>query len=578
MCCQKLLAGLGALAALMASVAQATIVPIETSRCDTSEFSAGSPRGIGYDATLDRLVIIDGLDRRAYSVDRDCNATSSFDLVALGAGNAQGIAIGPDGRYALAVPAGGLVYASDTGAALGSCDLTAAQVIAPTGIVYDPSRSAYAILDSARDELVLVGADVTDGTSCSVLSRTDVSALGVSDGSGLAYIADDMQLAVVDQQTAQVILLDAALQPVDDFETNLSFGAGVPVGITYVDTEQRFYVTDRDTGSSVQVDARGTITPRCNLSQITPGIRPEGLALDSARAQLLVANSETNEVLVLDAASCSLLDVLPVSGLGLSSVAGVAFDPATDRIVLVDRDLLQLVFLDRTSLAITTRCPLGPGGPNPGPVTRIDPYGWFAVAYSEEVIAVFDRGCRLIERNSTGILDISSPSALLYGPLGEMLVFDVSSQRTQYTSVEGALSTLSFQNSSIGLQTPDGALALPDSRGHYLVVGFTPFPDWTIYDLKIPLYADPISLNGTFDNGTLTLGLIQRLNNTVSGQLRSATQATTVTGFVDAEAATIVLTLRPFGGGNVITVEGTYTPDFEALNLGAPFGQMERQP
>lgn len=566
------------LALIVGAAAHPSTVPVASSTCDAIALGASVPAGIAYDAALDQFVIIDASESIAFRTDRECNATSSFDLTALGAAGAQGVAVNSTDRtYAFVAPNRQLVFATDAGIALGSCNLLPALVLRPVGIDYDPVRDAYVVLDASDDEIVFIASGVTDGSACPVLGRGVVERLGDFPRDGLALLPEG-RIALVERQADRVVLVDTALEIVDSFFVNFEVGVSVPVAITYVPDAQRLYLLDMAL-ELVEVDIRGQSTRRCDLAELYPDLNARaGLALDASRSQLLVGDDGSSSVWALDADTCELVEILSLASAGLDTLDAIAYDASRDQIIVGQLAGRQLAFVDRQLLTLRARCTLATNGV-PTAVVPLEAFGWFAIADTVSEVSVLDRRCELIESNGVGFFGVFTADALTYGPLGEVLFF--GDARGGITTLEGSDDRFRFDVPfDASVREASGVLPLPGERGKYLaLIRSSNDPSgFAVNELDIPLFAEPVSVAGTFSNGSLTLALIARPDDTVTGRLSAGVQSTTVIGFVDPQAGTIGLSFRPFSGGDALSINGTVSSDLEVLELSAPLGTMVRQP
>ncbi|MEM9388246.1 MAG: hypothetical protein AAGA68_24560 [Pseudomonadota bacterium] len=574
----KVAALLLSLVTLVSPRVYSATLAITTSSCDTSAVGAVSPSGIAHDEALDAFVLIDAAQSTAYRVDRQCVESASFDLTALGATGAQGVAVNSaDGTYAFVTPVGALVFSTAAGLGLGSCDLLASQVRSPTGLDYDPVREAYVILNDDDDEIVFISSDVTDGGACPVLARGRVQGLEDYPRIGLALLPGG-RIALLEQIIERVVLLDQTLTVVDSFRTAWEVGGRAPLAITYVDATQRLHVLDESSNRLLEVDIRGQAELRCDLFALHPSLDPQaGLALDPSRSQLLLPHNALTEIWALDAATCALIEILTPIAAGFSRLSAIAYDAAGDRIALADADLDELVILDRQTLAPLVRCQLSSRRTNT--IVPIAPQGWFGVGDENGDFVVFDEQCRIVERNAVSFFNIRDPDAMALGPLGELLYF--SSSRGGVTTLEGSVEPFTFDTpANPSVPSAAGAVPIPGQRGTYLITARS-LADQIVFDLRqltIPLLAEPRSVAGTFSNGAQTLTLIVRPDNTLIGLLTFGDQSTSVVGIVNPEAGTIGLSFRPIGGGNALSVSGTVAADLESLTLSAPLGTMAREP
>ena len=317
---------------------------------------------------------------------RPTEPTQQINLAPLGLGDAISVAVDPaDGSYLVATESTPRLHRvsveGDLQASYNLVDLDderlAQMVVAPSADQTDPvtTMSVYALTEPTTDQRTAEVIEISlalanpvpgvpvDGVSLVASTPTSNYSPPSPDPSGIAYVPDTNELIISDGEVNEI----GSLFTGDNlFRSQLSGGlistgttipwSNEPTGVAYDQAGQRYFITD-DTGDRgvfvVGVGVDGTFgTTDDVVSFVSTEVNgfddPEGVAYDTARGHLFVADGVNEEILDIGpggdgqfGTADDTLTTFDTSALGLRDPEGVEYDASTNRLlVLSGRDEL----------------------------------------------------------------------------------------------------------------------------------------------------------------------------------------------------------------------------------------------
>ncbi len=563
----------------VSSGARAEPLPIGTNTCSTEGFNSFGPSGITWNPTAKVLAISDANADEVFLVNADCQLLGSFDLQVLGSTLASGIAWDDAAQRYGIVDAASLefLFVSEQGGELGRCDLASVGVLGPIGVTWRSQQGDFAIVDSMADNIVIVAGEVLDGSPCDVTQRLDLPNDGddpLDTPSGISVAPDQTGFAVADFFEREVFLLNALAAPVTQFGLKESVDSRQPSGIIYVPERERYYVVDADEDELYEIDARGSSTLRC-LADAIPQVSRVGFAFNERADEFVILTSDydTSSVWFLNARSCEIQAQVSIDGLGVLFPRGLEYLPDTDELVISDED--ELWFFDYRASTVHRRCDLPQtANARANDVSLFEPLDQLFVStgfISGEVLIV-DRQCNFVAQNDFLAFQTVPDDLVRQRRNGNIVSVDSQREDVFVTDFEGR-ALLEFATGDLDLDGPIGILA-KDSVTGFVVTGLR---DKGIYDWDVPLLGEIGTLTGNFVAPGRSIFLDDRGEGFVTGAVKLAAERLPVSGYYDAAAGKITLTIV-ITIGNPVTVTGTVTADLEELRLGPPLGRLFREP
>jgi DNA-binding beta-propeller fold protein YncE len=366
------------------------------SRLDALPFGVEDPQGMTVDVETGTLFVLDSRARALVSIAPEALRGSAapagvtrLDLEGLGGAPLRGVAFDPVTRqlYVLAPTLKRLYALTETGRVVGSHDLAHLPLSDPRGIAVAPSGDQTD--DPAEMSLYLLegGTGGEPSTSGAILevSLTEaaveaaaaplvpsflvntIEASGFSppspDSAGLAYQPNSDHLLMSDSEVNEMSIFrdvnvwEASLAGDEIFETSSTTRfSGEPTGIAYDTFTGHYLISDDDADEVFDVDPGRDGRLGTSDDVITSldtrdfgSSDPEGIALDSVRGRLFIADGTNSEIYEIDAGSNGRFDGVPPAGddqlvnnfdtesLGIRDPEGVEFDAASGDLYVVGR-------------------------------------------------------------------------------------------------------------------------------------------------------------------------------------------------------------------------------------------------
>ncbi len=280
--------------------------------------------------------------------------------------------------------------------------ITAAGMIGPQGLAYDPTGNRLFVANSDRISVFDV-ASITDGEDAvNVLGQATLTSSGalttqsgLDNPTGLAFDDDNDRLFVGDQDNNRVVVYNVAsitdgedavnVLGQDDFDTpdaaTTQASFDIPIGLAYDATNDRLFVVEQNNSRVMVFDVASisdgedavnvlgqedftsldAVTTRDGLSS------PSGIIYDNTNNRLFVGDQANNRVMVFDAASITdgedAVNVLgqddfvsagaAVTQDGLSGPKGLAYDSTNSRLLVAEVDASRVTVFDVSLVEVT---------------------------------------------------------------------------------------------------------------------------------------------------------------------------------------------------------------------------------
>ncbi|MEM9388241.1 MAG: hypothetical protein AAGA68_24535 [Pseudomonadota bacterium] len=222
-------------------------------------------------------------------------------------------------------------------------------------------------------------------------------------------------------------------------------------------------------------------TDQCAVAAIG-ATRPAGIAYDSLRDRLAVADAATDTVYFVDT-QCALSSSLSLATLGVTRPAGLTYRDDLDSYAVVDADPPYLQAFTPTGDA-AGGCDLGAEGVGfPSAVAWEASTARFAVLddASNELIfvdasALDDGPCTVVERQPTGLIGVDSGVGLTQSdPDASLVAMNLSDRRAYFINGDGDLLAEFGTEFSLGTVAPAGIAYAGAADRYYVVDGVTTF-------------------------------------------------------------------------------------------------------
>ncbi|MBI6546921.1 MAG: hypothetical protein HY692_09015 [Cyanobacteria bacterium NC_groundwater_1444_Ag_S-0.65um_54_12] len=256
------------------------------------------PRGITFDA-LGRLFVADGDNNRIYRIDATGSMPVSLSLSGASLNGPRGIAFGSDGKLYVANSGANNVLAIDLGTATANVFLTG--FAAPWGLAFDGLGNLY-ISNNKGDSIYRW--TITSGLT----AFADMPSPGglIYDSSGYLYAIDSTSNNVYRITATGAALLHAS-------------GVSSPTGIAKVGNS--FYVLSQSNNSLLQIDTTTTA-----VSVLARGFnKPLGLTYDDVRDCFYVSNPGNGTICRVNRNSGAVSTVLVNTGSGSTGAGGIMY-------------------------------------------------------------------------------------------------------------------------------------------------------------------------------------------------------------------------------------------------------------
>ncbi|MCB9684993.1 MAG: hypothetical protein H6738_07780 [Alphaproteobacteria bacterium] len=548
-----------AVALLFPDLALATRVPVLEGQCDLTPAGVTSAEGITYNPAAG-FAVLSGTT--VVFVDASCNVTHpSFSTSAFST-NPLGIAWASDlGEYAFADrSANELYFANDTGQTTGHCDLATAGVSQPSGVTRDVAHGVFVVTDSQQGRAVVVDDSNRVGGTCHV-----VTTLGVNAGCVDVTMAPNGDVAFV--RESQVRMMDATQRFVDSFDLNRTPGYDDAL-VWDPAADDRVLVANGHT--LFRLDIRGTIETACTF----PGITAMGVSAGPAPEQLLIADDQGHNVMLVSTRTCTQIGAVGVQAAGVGNMADAAWDAATGEIVVADPQHNALFFLDGTTGALHSRCDLDgttvdvPTGVDVIPeldliaVTSATTGAWAlldrscAIVHSRSASALEDKSDRL--RDPTDVAWLPATGHFVVGGTNTLGLVDVEGAQRAFFTAEG------YGSGASGI-APDAA----DPLGLYLMNG------GTLAHAVLPFLAENPGASGRFTSPTATVYLWDRGDGRVTGTALVGGDTLPLFGQLSGAGGSLIIGTET-GAGQPLVVQVSVSADFSTLTAPPPIGVLRR--
>ncbi len=547
--------------------ALAVRLPIEMSVCSTGSFGAVAAAGMTFNTNSERFAVMDTLAAEVFLVDSACNLDSSFSLTTLGIDSASAIAHdAANARYAI-VDGQGLLLVDEVGALLGQCDLAALGIVEPTAIAFNSASAQYVVIDDASDDASLIEVEV-DG-ACSLDTRVDVAGAGLTSAVSMTYLADARQYAAIDAAAGKVLLLDASFALQDEFDTAGGIGAVAAVGLAYLAARDRFYLVDGEVDRLIEVDARGTSELKCPHDVSLP----RGVAFNPETEEIAIVDEELLAVHIIDAPSCTPVRLIDLAAFGITDPEGITYRAPADQLVVAQHTQdPRLFLLDYENAQLESTCRTDRVGlTGLTGLTWVPEIDWLATG-NQLAYAFVKPNCDMTHQHSTSLIaDLGQSIGVVdfaFNPgAGTLLFLDLAS-----------VFVLNFEGLS------EHEFATPPAQGSFRGLTrarggdtFYALTSDAVYEWRVPLLEEPVSLSGLFVTPTgITVVLFERGSGHLSGALNLAGAELPVFGRFDAARKTVAFSFRR-PSGSVVTLAGSVSPDLSEIALPPPLGTLTRR-
>lgn len=291
-----------------------------------------SPGAMAIDAAGNRVLVLDDVNRGIYAADLN--------------GGARTI-LSPDDPPTVTLP-----------------------FLDPSGILLDPANNRALVSDTERDAIIAMDLDTLDMT----IFSNNAFPTSANPFYWPARIAGDLasnRAFVLDRgdpgfAAPQVLALDlttgARTLVTSDTFPDANNPLTVPFGIAFDETYSRLLVSDVNLMTVFAVDVnsgvRTIFSDNTTPDASNPFAEPQPIVIDAANGRALIGNSTSSFVSSLLAADLPTGGRTVLSGYGIPDIAnwfsnpvGLALDAANDRVLLMDRQVRQLLSV---SVAIAT--------------------------------------------------------------------------------------------------------------------------------------------------------------------------------------------------------------------------------
>jgi DNA-binding beta-propeller fold protein YncE len=560
------------------SPAHARRVPVAESVCDLSDAGALSAAGLAIDGS-GNFAVLDDLADTVVFVDRTCaEVQPGFSTVALGIQNGTGIAWNPTAAQFGIIDSidDQLYFATAAGLSAGSCDLAGIGSTSAKGIAYDTVDGLYAVIDDVADTVFRIDDTVTGGGACALVSQFATGPFGATLAGDITYLASSDQFAVLDSGDDEVYYVSTTGVLADQFDTG-GAGAFIPLGGAYDATADRFYVaSDGAPPMLYTFDIRGTSSQHC-LTSAFGSTTPTGLGVNETTGELLVSDSVTDQIYVLDPVTCAVVHQFGTAGFGSTSPSDVAYLPITDELVVSDSITDQLYFYDEPTGSLTSTCSTSAQGFNsPTGVDYLPDLDLVAVTSdADDTWLLVDTSCNILHARSVGVLDDTgsgnTPKDIAYQPgTGRFLVADSTAEEIFSSSFEG-VSGLHFDTAGLGLGVVTGVASdLNDSTAVFLLSDDLD----AIYRVTLPVLPLTTSISGRFTSALATVWLWERGEGRVTGTLLKNGNLMPFFGQFLEPQNTLYFGIQ--NGNKLSTGTMTVSPDRAQMTGPAVFGTLLR--
>jgi uncharacterized protein YjiK len=367
------------------------------SRLDALPFGVQDPQGMTVDAETGTLFILDGRARRLVRIAPDAlrgsgasaaprASVTRLDLDDVGSDALRGVAFNPANRhlYVLAPSLQRLHELTEAGRLVDSHDLSHLPLSDPGGIAIAPSGDQTD--DPAEMSLYVVdaGDPATSGAILEV-SLTEAAVVAASaplvaaflvntidafdfsppspDSAGLAYDPASDHLLISDSEVNEMSIFrdvnvwETSLDGDQIFETSSTTRfSGEPTGIAYDSFSGHYLISDDNAKQVFEIDL-GRDQRLGTSDDVVTSLEtrdfgssdPEGVAYDSVRGRLFIADGANSEIYEIDPGSNGRIDGAPPGGddqlvnqfdtesLGIRDPEGVEFDPESGDLYVVGR-------------------------------------------------------------------------------------------------------------------------------------------------------------------------------------------------------------------------------------------------
>lgn len=502
----------------------------------------------------------------------ECGSYSLVDLTPLGITTPAGVAFDPiRGGFAIteSSPAR-IVYITQTGTLLGSCDLAAAGPARPFGIAWSPDEQAFAVAEDIADEIRFYDPTVLGGGACVMTSSFDTVPLGSRAPRDLHGV--DGGVAIFDELTDTAFVATTTGTVFDAI--NISDFDGRPWGIAHDPGTGKWRFVETRDNVLWSFDTSIKVTERCWVAGL---LSNGGIAVIESTGQLVHIGAGGGPLYLLNATSCAVeeqTDLFADDVVG----SGVAVSRDDQEIWVADDRNNRIAVYDTATLTLDRTIPLDVYGlTDPIGVTVDEEFGVMAVAVEGGRWALIDLreealiGMRSLNNSASGASGLTFSRAT-----GGLVLADDNlyfRDNIRFTDFAGR-HRYSVPLDALNIQQISGIAAIPGRPGNYV---FLDGRTHRIYDAFIPFERDLRDLNGYYEGGDLQALLSVRGDGLLSGWLLTGTgERLTVFGHHDPLSGSLAFgTRRPSGAP--LLLEGTYLQGTDVIDLPAPAQPLHRR-
>lgn len=318
------------------AIAVGGTIPVIVGEFDIPVWWSNNPSGLAYNTLTDQYAITDPTDDEVYIVDNQGELVSQFDTSGYPSANPLGIAYDSIAdEYAIVDSTADEIYFVSTAGVLSSqCDTAGVGILNPRGIAFNSATGFFAVIDSSLDEVFILNG------ACAIQAQFDLSSVGATNAQGITYRADTNQYEVVDSTADEFYIFDASVGGLGALVSQFDIGGSkinLPGGGLAHNPDDRVSAITYTTWDQVfLVDFRGTLVSTFD-TEILSIQNPSDLAYNTATDRLLITDDVLNTVLFVNPTTGTTTGFCSLVILGALNAHGIAYLAGTNELAITDQ-------------------------------------------------------------------------------------------------------------------------------------------------------------------------------------------------------------------------------------------------